>query len=110
MSSLVGMKNIVEINGNTPESVNTLTGSSSGIAPLGFSAALAPFLKTSKKLFLLKSQTERAQLLQYSSPPPIYYDYVLSLFGMGWIENRYRFSDNGQIHLNWNSACTPKIS
>lgn len=110
MSSLVGMKNIVEINGNTPESVNTLTGSSSGIAPLVFSAALAPFLKTSKKLFLLKSQTERAQLLQYSSPPPIYYDYVLSLFGMGWIENRYRFSDNGQINLNWNSACTPKIS
>jgi endoglucanase len=58
----------------------------------------------------LKSQTERAQLLQYSSPPPIYYDYVLSLFGMGWIENRYRFSSNGQINLNWNPVCTPKIS
>ena len=110
MNSLTGMGKIIEANGNLPESVNTLTGSSSGIAPLGFSAALAPLLKTSKKLFLLKSQTERAQLLQYSSPPPIYYDYVLSLFGMGWIENRYRFSDNGQINLNWNSACTPKTS
>jgi endoglucanase len=110
MSSLVGMKNILEANGTPPERVNPLTGSSSGIAPLGFSAALAPLLKTSKKDLLLKSQTERAQLLQYSSPPPIYYDYVLSLFGMGWIENRYRFSSNGQINLNWNSACTPKTS
>jgi endoglucanase len=110
MSSLVGMKNILEANGTPPERVNTLTGSSSGIAPLGFSAALAPLLKTSKKDLLLKSQTERAQLLQYSSPPPIYYDYVLSLFGMGWIENRYRFSSNGQINLNWNPVCTPKIS
>ena len=110
MSSLVGMKNILEANGTPPERVNTLTGSSSGIAPLGFSAALVPILKTSKKDLLLKSQTERAQLLQYSSPPPIYYDYVLSLFGMGWIENRYRFSSNGQINLNWNSACTPKTS
>jgi len=110
MNSLVGMKNIVEVHGTPPEIVRSLTGSSTGIAPLGFSAALAPLLKTSKKYLLLKSQIDRAQLLQYSSPPPIYYDYVLSLFGMGWIENRYRFSANGQIHLNWNPVCTPKIS
>jgi len=110
MNSLAGMNKIIQVSGNPPEKVNTLTGSSSGIAPLGFSAAVAPFLKASKKNVLLKSQTERAQLLQYLSPPPLYYDYVLSLFGMGWIENRYRFSANGQINLNWNPACTPKIS
>jgi len=110
MNSLVGMNNMIQISGNPPEKVNTLTGSSSGDAPLGFSAAVAPFLKASNKNALLKSQTERAQLLRYLSPPAPYYDYVLSLFGMGWIENHYRFSDNGQINLNWNPACTPKIS
>lgn len=110
MKSLVGMSKIIQLNGLPPESVSTETGSSSGVAPLGFSSALVPYLKTSNKQILLQSQLERGKLLQYSSEPPIYYDYVLSLFGMGWIENRYQFSNNGQINLNWNSICTQKIS
>jgi endoglucanase len=109
LKSLAGMKKIINMTGSAPESVNTKTGTSSGIAPLGFSAALLPYLSSSNKEFLLKTQLERAQLLQRSTEVPVYYNYVLSLFGLGWIENRYRFSSNGQIHLNWNLACAEKI-
>jgi endoglucanase len=36
---------------------------------------------------------------------PSYYDHVLSLFGLGWIENRYRFMSNGQVQLKWQKSC-----
>jgi endoglucanase len=109
LKSLAGMKKIIDMSGSAPESVNTKTGTNSGIAPMGLSAALLPYLSASNEEFLLKTQLERAQLLQRSTQTPMYYDYVLSLFGLGWIENRYRFSSNGQINLNWNLACTEKI-
>jgi endoglucanase len=33
--------------------------------------------------------------------PAFYYDYVLSLFGMGHFENRFRFLANGKLELPW---------
>jgi endoglucanase len=110
MNSLSGMGEIVALKDTLPESLNADTGICSGTAPLGFSAALLPYLKTNHQETVLKSQLERAYLLQYASPPPNYYNSVLSLFGSGWLDNRYRFSSNGLINLNWNLVCAPKAS
>lgn len=110
ITALYGMGRIIDLKGTPPEMVNVETGNSSGIAPLGFSAALLPYLKSNRQEKALKSQLERAKLLEHSRPTSNYYDYVLSLFGMGWIENRYGFSSNGQIILNWNLVCAQKTS
>lgn len=105
MHSSVGMEKLIEQNGMPPEHVNTVTGKFAGIAPLGFSSALLPYLSHSRKPILLNSQLERVQAIDFSKKPPIYYDFVLSLFGIGWNENRYRFESDGLIKLHWNLAC-----
>jgi endoglucanase len=109
MKSVAGMDRILSLNGALPESVDIETGTGSGKAPPGFSAALLPYLSSSNKERLLKSQLEIIQLWQHSSQPPMYYDYVLSLFGMGWHEKRYSFSRSGKINVDWNPECTEKI-
>jgi len=110
MKSLYGMREKIENNSFPPESVNTLTGSLTGVGPIGFSAALLPYLKTAKKQALLEAQIERIKLFQQSDQVPVYYDTVLSLFGIGWHEKRYSFSSNGHLNLNWSSVCTQKPS
>jgi len=110
MKSLYGMREKVEINAFPPESVNTITGNYSGVGPVGFSAALLPYLKAAKKQALLEAQLDRIKLFQQLGQTPVYYDSVLSLFGMGWYEKRYSFSSNGHLNLNWSSVCTQKIS
>lgn len=109
LKSLSGMQKILIEKQIPPEKINTITGESSGIGLLGFSAALLPYLKASNEDGLLQSQLQRAQLVQYTKEP-LYYDYVLGLFGLGWIENRYQFSKNGLINLTWNSSCNRKIN
>jgi endoglucanase len=42
---------------------------------------------------------------QLSQSLPSYYDHALSLFGLGWIENRYQFLRNGQVQLQWQTPC-----
>jgi endoglucanase len=109
LRSLTGMQKILNEKNIPPEKINTITGETSGIGLLGFSAALLPYLKALNEDGLLQSQLQRSQLVQYSKEP-LYYDYVLSLFGLGWFENRYQFSKNGHINLYWNFACTRKIN
>ena len=110
LKSLQGMEKILKSNSTPPERVNTVNGATSGAGPVGFSAALLPYLKAMNKSDLLQAQLERIKNMQLTKPLPVYYDSVLNLFGMGWFENRYRFSSNGLISLNWNQACTQKIN
>jgi len=110
MKSLYGMREKIENNSFPPESVNTLTGSVTGVGPIGFSAALLPYLMTAKKQALLEAQIERIKLFQQSDQVPVYYDTVLSLFGIGWHEKRYSFSSNGYLNLNRSSVCAQKPS
>lgn len=91
-----------------PEKVQTATGQAQGQGPVGFSAALLPYLQALGAKAQLKQQQERvrAQLLQ---PPagstPLYYDQVLGLFGTGWMEQRYQFLPSGRLQLRWEKAC-----
>jgi endoglucanase len=107
MKSLNGMQKYLSANDIPPENINTVTGETSGIGLIGFSSALLPYLNTENQKSLLRIQANRAQSVQ-SSNQILYYNYVLSLFGLGWHENRYSFSSNGQINLNWSVTCTKK--
>lgn len=112
--SISGMIKATTKNGGVPpEMVNVVTGSIQGNGPFGFSSALIPYFSSSNKSLLLAEQLARARSKQLetlssqnlNTGQPPYYDYVLSLFGLGWIENRFEFLKNGQINLPLESAC-----
>lgn len=74
-----------------PERINVSDGRANGRAPVGFTAALAPY-----------------QLVLYGrrkAPPDSlgkdagYYDYALSLFGYGWLDRRFRFNPDGSLKM-----------
>lgn len=99
--------------GVPPEKVNTASGAVEGKGPFGFSAALAPYFKAKGQALLLEQQELRARaMLRHSALPetaavqqPPYYDYVLSLFGLGWLDEMYRFRVDGTLSLPWGNEC-----
>lgn len=113
--ALGGMARLTAMDTAPPEKVDTQTGATSGTGPYGFSAALLPYLRLIASNEVMAQQAERARTMQADSlraerlakESPSYYDHALSLFGLGWIENRYRFLNNGQLQLQWQETCTP---
>ncbi|HTK01276.1 MAG TPA: cellulose synthase complex periplasmic endoglucanase BcsZ [Bordetella sp.] len=99
--------------GYPPESVRTATGVVDGTGHFGFSAALLPYLQATNRTDLLNAQRARVQTLldqarakaDASRSQPPYYDYVLTLFGLGWSEERYRFQAAGTVQPFWEKSC-----
>jgi endoglucanase len=115
LKSLSGMNRSNPQSAWPPESVDTQTGLASGTGPFGFSAAIAPYLHQVGASGPMLQQIERARSMraasllpeQIAKGMPLYYDHVLSLFGLGWIEQRFSFARNGQIQLKWQNSCSP---
>jgi len=74
-----------------PELVGIKDGKVGGVAPIGFAAALAPYHHV---LYDHRGKTP-ASLEEGAG----YYNYVLSLFGYGWLDRRYRFNPDGSLHV-----------
>ena len=106
MKSLYGMTEATLKNGIPPEVIDVQLGTFSGVSPVGFSAALLPFFKTNNQTDLLNKQLNRVNKAvsdnvsqyQIEAARLPYYDYVLCLFGTGWIEKRYQFMPNGKLN------------
>lgn len=112
LKSLGGMSRALSQTGLPPEKVHTRSASTSGAAPVGFSAALLPFLRATGQPVLLRAQRARAQAGLWPTAPlpaPTYYDYVLGLFGSGWDEQRYQFMPSGRLKLRSEKACLPQV-
>ena len=75
-------------------------------ASVGFSSALLPFLKASRLGNALHQQRQRIVALAPLDRTDNYYDQVLTLFGLGWLEGYYKFDRNGQLKPRW--KCTKK--
>nr|WP_049614352.1 cellulose synthase complex periplasmic endoglucanase BcsZ [Yersinia pekkanenii] len=98
------MAAVTQQQGLPPENINTSNGKISGNGSEGFSAALLPFLVSSPKPF--NQQTLRVQQQRVQDSPPgrdDYYSAVLTLFGQGWSQHRYRFNRQGELQSSWNS-------
>ena len=102
LQRLAPMSKSVEQNGIPPEKINILTGKTEGRGPIGFTAALLPFLASSGNQAALVSQLSRLLEHPLSEEPESYYNQVLGLFGLGWYQNRYGFLANGQLQLSVN--------
>jgi len=84
------------------EKVDTRTGKGQGEGNYGFRAALLPYL-------LAQGEKSRAAALLQSLPSaeqqradaPAYYSQMLTLFGRGWAEGRWRFAADGRLQPRW---------
>jgi endoglucanase len=108
LGALDGMQHSLATLGVAPEkvaSVSGLTGSTSG--PIGFYAALLPYLQASNQAALGAAALSRIAALESApnAPVPPYYDRVLMLFGRGWAEGRYRFTAQGRLAPRWEKSC-----
>jgi endoglucanase len=91
-----------------PPEVVDPKGQAHGDGPLGFSAALEPFLWSLHENFLAAEQQRRLQAgidpaTGLVGNPPRYYDQNLALFAAGWQEKRFRFLGDGMLRVPWKS-------
>ncbi|MGL5815156.1 MAG: cellulose synthase complex periplasmic endoglucanase BcsZ [Aeromonas sp.] len=86
--------------GAVPERVDSQTGQSQGRGPAGFSAALLPLSQGQPTLATLREQVK-----QQGVQSDAYYGSVLTLFGTGWDQGRYRFAQDGTLQPRWSESC-----
>ncbi|EEE08082.1 cellulase [Burkholderia multivorans] len=91
----------IAAHGAPPEKVDTTTGiAGPNDGNGGYSAAAVPFLDARGQHALADAQAARVDTLARESAPG-YYTSVLTLFGLGWREGRYRFGADGSLDVRW---------
>ena len=100
LARLKPMETMTAKNGVPPEKVDVATGKVQGNGPVGFSAVLLPFLQDRD------AQAAQRQRVADNFPgKDAYYSYVLTLFGQGWDEHRFRFTPRGELQPDWGQQC-----
>ncbi|HFZ8994687.1 TPA: cellulose synthase complex periplasmic endoglucanase BcsZ [Citrobacter freundii] len=87
-------------NGLPPEKVGVASGNAQGTGPVGFSAALLPFLQNRDA-----QAVQRQRVADNFPASDAYYNYVLTLFGQGWDQHRFRFTVKGELQPDWGQQC-----
>lgn len=91
-------------NPKPPEQVNVQTGQTKNHGPIGFSAALLPFLHASNNDKGLQMQLMRLVSEPLNLKAEVYYDQVLAIFAINWMNRMYKFDHNGLLV----NGCTQK--
>ena len=78
-------------------------------SPVGFSAALVPYLSALGEKDAEQQQMSRVRLGFDSKSglygtPPKYYDENLTLFGLGWFERQFWFDAEGRLAVAWQKS------
>lgn len=120
MDRLHGMKRVLASTNNAPEKIATLSGRTSGNATFGLISALLPMAQANRRpatyralLEQVQSQlkTQHAQTSadqRTAIPQPVtltYYDWVLALFGTGWVQRQFQFLPSGIAQFSWEKTC-----
>jgi endoglucanase len=106
LGDLAGMAGVMRSAVTPPLEVDAMGHVIHADAPVGFSAAVIPFLQASGMKAQAKLQQDRLIAAQDPATglyghPGEYYDENLALFSTGWSEERYRFNRDGNLHLKW---------
>ncbi|WP_446028396.1 cellulose synthase complex periplasmic endoglucanase BcsZ [Lelliottia amnigena] len=94
------MATLATKNGVPPEKVDVTSGKPTGDGPVGFSASLLPFLQDRDT-----QAVQRQRVADHFPGNDAYYSYVLTLFGQGWDQHRFRFTAKGELHPDWGQEC-----
>lgn len=101
IAPIKGMARYLATHPVPPEHVNVATGETHGTGPIGFSAALLPYLVRLKKHKSLSRQLRRVLGQRHASGvfghPPHYYDESLIVFGLGGLSGVMQFSKEGKL-------------
>jgi endoglucanase len=106
LQAMPGMARYLEVSPTPPARVDSQGSVVDPNSPVGFSAAVYPYLLAMGEPKKAKAQMDRVDA---SLDPatglyghnPAYYDQNLVLFAQGWKEGRFRFDRNGRLTLKW---------
>jgi endoglucanase len=105
LNALTGMTHYLHSNLVPPAKVRPDGSVEDPNGPVGFSAALLPYLSALGEGDLENQQSSRLQAALDSNglygKPPKYYDQNLALFCKGWTERRFWFDSDGSLKLAW---------
>ena len=114
LKHLRGMQRAIAANGVPPEKVQVSSAKLSGDGPWGFSAALLPYLdaldedserdRQAKRVQTFMAQSLTPEAVKIAQPP--YYHFVLGLFALGYMDQRYHFLDDGKLQTFWEKTCS----
>lgn len=107
MAAVPAMGNYLTEHTAPPEKVNADGTPQSQPGPVGFSAALLPYLYAAPGLARSAAQ-QRVQVSQQIDTAtglygknPAYYDQNLVLFATGFLDERFRFGPHGELKVEW---------
>jgi endoglucanase len=101
------MRRALQSSQGSLEIINTATGAARGKTPAGYAAALLPYALAMQQPALrerLQQQVQATQQRAFFSAKSYYYDQVLALFSLGFMEQRFRFDAQGALITSWASA------
>jgi endoglucanase len=106
MSGLAGMANYMKNHPFPPRRVDGNGMVIEADGPVGFSAAVVPYLHANNMKLEEKAQLDRMVALKDPSSglygkDAMYYDQNLALFASGWTEQRFRFDREGRLKVKW---------
>ncbi len=104
LGSMEGMRRVLQASQSELETIHTVTGVTRGKTPAGFTAALLPYLIARRETALaerLHLQLRASQPKAFFSIQSAYYDQILALFGLGFIEKRIGFNAQGELVPAW---------
>ena len=109
LKALSGMARYLHTNAVPPAKVKPEGGVEDPKSPVGFSAALAPYLSALGEKNLENEQMSRVQSEINSKNglygnPARYYDQNLLLFGLGWKSRQFWFDSQGHLITNWQGS------
>ncbi len=106
LKSLSGMENYLRTNPTPPAKVRPDGGIEDPRGPVGFFAALLPYVSAlgdeqiGKQLMSHVESELNSQTGLYGKPAQ-YYDQNLALFALGFEERQFSFNSNGTLQLKW---------
>ena len=106
LKTLGGMAPVVHASRRPPARVSATGVIADANGPIGFSAAMVPYLDALGETRLAREQRARVRDARDAQTgllgrPPKYYDQNLALFALGAAERLYWFDARGRLHTDW---------
>lgn len=99
MAHFEPMLRVIETDGYIAEQYDIKMKMQTGHKPLGFHAAVLPFLASANNSTRINEFVKELATREPSNKPDHYYDSVLTLLGKGWLEQKYQFNNDGMLNV-----------